>query len=387
VRLSGEALTHFEKETSKSAAPADPGWDSWDDGSAASDTPNSTLDSPQGDDDDWGVAPIKADSVSDWADKADAKQVGPTPDEIFKNLSDNHEVDWDSTAWDVEENFDPFATAGGSQDAAKQDTFEPLDPNSSDDFDIDKKPVPRHDVPDAAPKDIPGNWENNQASENPTQLDPQKTKTTPPAAPKGLVVAQPATPAPNDAYKILISSLGISASNLTETPEETAARSGRMLRRLLAGLVTLLEARARAKDAMGSSATQLQLDGNNPLKFARDIDQALKLVMNPARPGYMEIDSAIEDSYRDLQAHQIATLKAMQGALKSTINRYAPDTIKAEAKENGFLTKILPGQRDAALWKAYEARFNGSVQGSAEAFFDTFSVEFRKAYDDAARKH
>jgi len=109
--------------------------------------------------------------------------------------------------------------------------------------------------------------------------------------------------------------------------------------------------------------------------------------MNPARPGYMEIDSAIEDSYRDLQAHQIATLKAMQGALKSTINRYAPDTIKAEAKENGFLTKILPGQRDAALWKAYEARFNGSVQGSAEAFFDTFSVEFRKAYDDAARKH
>ena len=102
---------------------------------------------------------------------------------------------------------------------------------------------------------------------------------------------------------------------------------------------------------------------------------------------YMEIDLAIEDSYRDLQAHQIATLKAMQGALKSTLERFSPDTIKKEAAENGFLAKILPGQREAALWKAYEKQFNGSVQGSAEAFFDTFSVEFRKAYEDATRGH
>ena len=238
-------------------------------------------------------------------------------------------------------------------------------------------------------------WDNWKAGENSTRLgkveEPRSSieqKVVPGIAPTPLdKPSNNSSSNSQEVYRSLIATLGIPSDSISGSPDETAARAGRMLRRLLAGLITLLEARARAKDAMGASATQLSLDGNNPLKFARDIDQALQMVMNPARPGYMEIDLAIEDSYRDLQAHQIATLKAMQGALKSTLNRFSPDTIKAEAKKNGFLTKILPGQRDAALWRAYEKQFNGSVQGSAEAFFDTFSIEFRKAYEDETRKH
>ena len=182
-----------------------------------------------------------------------------------------------------------------------------------------------------------------------------------------------------------MAALGIPSASLTETPEEAAARAGRMLRRLLAGLMILLEARARAKDEMGASATQLRFDGNNPLKFARNVEQALQMMMNPARQGYMEADNAIEDSYRDLQAHQIATLRAMQGALRATLQRFSPASIKARAGEAGLLKKILPGQREAALWRAYEKQFSGVAEGSAEAFLDIFSKEFRQAYEDAAR--
>lgn len=158
-----------------------------------------------------------------------------------------------------------------------------------------------------------------------------------------------------------------------------------MLRRLLAGLMVLLEARARAKDEMGASATQLRFDGNNPLKFARNVDQALQMMLNPALRGYMEAEQAIEDSYRDLQAHQIATLKAMQGALRETLDRFSPTAIKQRAGAEGFLKKVLPGQREAALWKAYEKQFSGVAEGSAEAFLEVFSKEFRRAYEEAAR--
>lgn len=158
-----------------------------------------------------------------------------------------------------------------------------------------------------------------------------------------------------------------------------------MLRHLLAGLMILLEARARAKEEMGATGTSLGFDGNNPLKFARNVDQALAMMLNPKMTGYMEAETAIEEAYRDLQAHQIATLKAMQGALRETLNRFSPTAIKARTKEQGLLAKVMPGQREAALWKAYESQFSGVAEGSAEAFLEVFSKEFRKAYDEASR--
>ncbi|MBU7578990.1 MAG: type VI secretion system-associated FHA domain protein TagH [Porphyrobacter sp.] len=197
--------------------------------------------------------------------------------------------------------------------------------------------------------------------------------------------APPAAPAHDAVFGALLTELGVPASQLKLSPEETAAKTGRMLRHLVAGLMILLEARARAKEEMGAAGTALSFDGNNPLKFARNVDQALLMMLNPHMRGYMEAEGAIEESYRDLQAHQIATLKAMQGALRETLNRFSPAAIKARTKEQGLLAKVLPGQREAALWKAYEAQFSGVAEGSAEAFLEVFSREFRKAYEESSR--
>jgi type VI secretion system FHA domain protein len=92
-----------------------------------------------------------------------------------------------------------------------------------------------------------------------------------------------------------------------------------LLRRLVAGLVVMLEARARAKSQMGAESTSLQFDGNNPIKFARTPEQALAQLLNPQQRGFMDAERAIEDAFYDLQSHQMATLKAMQGALKATL--------------------------------------------------------------------
>ncbi len=223
-----------------------------------------------------------------------------------------------------------------------------------------------------------------QAAAEPTAYSGAPETTAPPPPPAApLPTAPPQQASPDAIYAALLGALGVPSSQIDISEEEAAAKAGRMLRHLLAGLMILLEARARAKDEMGASATQLRFDGNNPLKFARNVDQALQMMLNPKLRGYMEAEQAIEDSYRDLQAHQIATLKAMQGALRETINRFSPTSIKERTESSGLLSKVMPGQREAALWKAYEKQFSGVAEGSAEAFLEVFSKEFRAAYEDA----
>jgi type VI secretion system FHA domain protein len=183
----------------------------------------------------------------------------------------------------------------------------------------------------------------------------------------------------------LLAAAGLSAQDLKGPPKQVAARAGALLRRLVAGLVVLVEARARAKSQMGAESTRLEFDGNNPIKFARSPEQALAQLLSAPERGFMDPDRAVEDAFYDLQSHQMATLKAMQGALRATLDRFSPESIRNRAQTKGFLASILPAARDAALWRAYEREFGGVAKGSDEAFMDVFAKEFRKAYEDQSR--
>ena len=107
-------------------------------------------------------------------------------------------------------------------------------------------------------------------------------------------------------------------------------------------------------------------------------------IFSPPVSGFMGAERAVEDSYRDLQAHQIATLKAMQGALRATLDRFSPEAIRGRAEMRGVLARILPGARNATLWEAYEREFEGVAKGSDEAFMDVFAKAFKTAYEEAA---
>ena len=167
--------------------------------------------------------------------------------------------------------------------------------------------------------------------------------------------------------------------------EAQAEPAGTLLRALVAGLVAMLGARARAKSQLGAQGTVLALDGNNPLKLARDTGEAIEMLLAPPMRGFLDATSAVEDAFRDLQAHQLATLGAMQGALRATLARFSPAAIRARADQRGILARILPGAREAALWNAYEREFDGVSERSDEAFIEVFAAEFRRAYEELAR--
>lgn len=168
--------------------------------------------------------------------------------------------------------------------------------------------------------------------------------------------------------------------------DQGLARAGGLFRRLVAGLVVMLEARARAKAQLGAEATAFSPDGHNPLKFARTPDEAIAMLLGPNQPGFMPAEQAIEDAFQDLQSHQVATLRAMQGALRTTLERFSPTAIRARADAGGMIERILPAARDAALWQAYEREFGGVAQGSDEAFLEMFAKEFRQAYNEQSRE-
>lgn len=199
-------------------------------------------------------------------------------------------------------------------------------------------------------------------------------------------IARPAPPAPSVGLAQLLAAAGIDPGAVRQGDAEAAVVAGDLLRRLVAGLFLLIEARARAKSQMGAEGTSYSSDGNNPLKFARTPEQALLQLLNPPERGFQSADRAVEGAFKDLQAHQMATLRAMQGALRATLDRFSPSAIRARAQAKGLLAKILPSSRDAALWNAYEREFGGVVHGSDEAFMDMFAKEFRRAYEEIANQ-
>jgi len=177
---------------------------------------------------------------------------------------------------------------------------------------------------------------------------------------------------------------GLQASDMKAAPAEALATAGTLLKRLIGGMVVMMEARAKAKAQLGAQNTSLSFEGNNPLKFARSADKAMIQLLNPPERGFMGSERAVEDAFRDLQAHQLATLAAMQGALAATLARFSPTAIRGRAETRGLLAKILPTAREATLWQAYEREFEGVARGSDEAFMDVFAKEFRTAYERVA---
>jgi type VI secretion system FHA domain protein len=286
----------------------------------------------------WDTPTPAADPASSWSSSAPDRPPAPSPDDVWGRIAEGNVVDWARGGFGqpVELPRDPLG----------------LNPPST-------LPATRPAAPTIDPR----------------QAGDQNASTTMPIA------------ATTDAAAPFLAGVGLTRDRLVDASPAALERAGQLFRRLVAGLVVMVEARARAKTQLGAETTAFSVEGNNPIKFARTPDDALALLLNPAQPGCMEPSRAIEDAFQDLQSHQVATLRAMQGALKATLDRFSPNAIRGRAEAKGVLERIVPAAREAALWQAYEREFGGVVRGSDEAFMDVFAREFRRAYNEQARRN
>jgi type VI secretion system FHA domain protein len=88
--------------------------------------------------------------------------------------------------------------------------------------------------------------------------------------------------------------------------------------------------------------------------------------------------AAIEDSLRDLRLHELASMAAMQVAVRAMLEELSPDKIRA-----GTDGGMLAAQRKARAWDAFEARHAAVVQALVDDFDSIFGKSFARAYERA----
>ena len=123
----------------------------------------------------------------------------------------------------------------------------------------------------------------------------------------------------------VLAELGLSDVPVTA---ELARDIGRILRIVVAGLSDLLAARQHFKGEFRIDQTLFVREGNNPLKFNIDVEDALRNLLVEPRPGYLGAVDAFEDAFASLREHHPATLEAMRVAFAATLAEFAPDHLE-----------------------------------------------------------
>jgi predicted component of type VI protein secretion system len=184
------------------------------------------------------------------------------------------------------------------------------------------------------------------------------------------------TPASGAAIEHLLRAAGLRRDAVRSGDGEILAAAGQLLRQMAASLGALLDLRRRAITQMGANIGRATTVRANPLE--RPVDQALAQMLSTPDGSGLSGAQAVEQALADLDAHQLALLKAMQGAMRATLEQISPDAIRRRA--GGAKAK------EAALWKAYEEAFAGTPQDRENSFIEIFAKEFRQAYEALATK-
>jgi type VI secretion system FHA domain protein len=274
-------------------------------------------------------------------------------------------------------NPEPFTGPTDSDHVpALQSAFRPPGPVAiiPDDWDVD--------LPAAAPRPQPAQPQQADRPSQDAAPAPAKAKAErrPPAS-----TAAPPAEAPGDSAVVEAFLRGVALNGATlPDPEKTLERIGAAMRAGVSGLRQTLMARASIKDEFRIEQTMIRPTGNNPLKFSLDDDDALATLLGINRRGGMPADEAIAEAFDDLRMHELATISAMQAAVRVLLAQFAPEIIEQKAGGGGL--QIHPAQKKAKAWDAFGQLHRSVTQALSDDFDSVFGKAFARAYEQAIEK-
>ena len=162
-------------------------------------------------------------------------------------------------------------------------------------------------------------------------------------------------------------------------PAATMEQIGQVMRELVSGLRRVLIARAAVKGEFRIEQTMISARGNNPLKFAADDEDALAALIGGARRTNMTPPAAVADALQDIRLHELASMNAMQAAVRALIASLDPAALKHQAEAGLGLAM----QRKARAWDAYEALHAQVSRSLMDDFDSVFGKNFARAYEQA----
>lgn len=278
------------------------------------------------------------------------------------------------------------AAAPAAAASFDDDPFAPAPVRLPDDFldELIAPPAPRpFTQPDHSPAQsdvirpprpqtmLPAAWDDAEpAAEAPEPVAPA-------APPAHAASAQPAPAGPPDDGGLLAAFLA--GAGLAESPADPAAAmqaAGAAFRAFVHGLRQVLIARAEVKSAFRIDQTMIRAKRNNPLKFAPSDEDALAALLGLGRRGDMAPAEAVAGALTDIRLHELATMAALQQAVRDLLDRLEPARFRAAA-EGG----MLPAQRRARAFDLYEADYKTMREALTEKFDDAFGRAFAAAYE------
>lgn len=168
---------------------------------------------------------------------------------------------------------------------------------------------------------------------------------------------------------------------LQRDPNDVAAEVGAVLRAVVDELALLLKARAAAK-ALAKSSHRTMISGvdNNPLKFIPRSEEILEIMFAQRRSGYLDARHSVEEAFRDLKTHELATYAAMQAALSRLLSELSPEAIERKLPGSSFVSK------KSRAWDMFVATWEAKEAAHENGMLDVFLAYFSEAYAKSASK-
>jgi len=298
---------------------------------------------------------------------------------------------------------------GGTSQDTFPDLFDFLTPPSVPPATVsDHVPVERHDfrppiaqapavpivqpTPVPSPGVIPEDWDlfaDMPKSPTPTPDAPPSPAPVVQAAPVALTpppLAEVNAPATEGAESLLLKAFlrGAGLDQLridTAQVEAQMEAIGRSYRLMVEGLIDVLRARSSLKGEFRMQQTMIRPVENNPLKFAPNADEALLLLLRHGNQAFMPPDQAIDDSFDDLRAHQLAVMAGVEAAIKALLKRFEPAELEARMGKPGALSNLF-GSRQAQNWQQFTELYTQISREAEEDFQVLFGREFSRAYEE-----
>jgi len=209
----------------------------------------------------------------------------------------------------------------------------------------------------------------------------------PPAAPAPAPVASAVPPltmaTTGDLMAAFLSGAGM-PNTRPENPESTMFSIGAAFRAMVSGIRQAVMARASIKGEFRIEQTMIRARGNNPLKFSADDEDALSALLGIGRRIDVKAEAAVADALRDMRLHELATVAAMQGAVRAMLAQLDPARLRAEAESAGGIN-LLPAQKKARAFEAYEKLHDNVTRALTDDFDSIFGKAFARAYELALR--
>jgi type VI secretion system FHA domain protein len=239
---------------------------------------------------------------------------------------------------------------------------------------------------------IPEDWDRDIAPQSapPRSAPPVETRAPAPApapvpAPETMPPQRAATPPPraipaagDDLLASFLRGAGIEDLQ-PANPAATMEALGATFREVVFGLRQLMIARAAIKTEFRIEQTGIRSRGNNPLKFSANDDDALAALMGTGRRTEMAAVDAVAEALNDIRVHELASMAAMQSAVRALLKELDPEKLRRLAGEGGI--NIVPAQRKARAWDAFEAHYTRLSQALADDFDSVFGKAFARAYE------